>query len=101
MFFHDTEPTEIYTYCPPLSLLDSLPIIALTFASITACGFWAVAAVSRWCQPRVRPGKSLLRSSPNGGGGPSAGWWRGTCGSNAVDEARAPDRKSTRLNSSH
>src|SRR5207245_11199539 len=69
--FHATPTTEIYT----LSLHDALPIWPLSFGRstiLTKCGFFSIAA-PRWM---------ILPSSP-------------------LPASRGPDRKSTRLNSSH
>src|SRR5688572_31276054 len=72
-FFNDTAPTEIYT----LSLHDALPILARSTEFVLACRHMAMtAAVSRAILRR----RSATASFP----------WRAT-----------PDRKSTRLNSSH
>src|SRR5688572_31358658 len=76
-FFIDTPTTEIYT----LSLHDALPICVV-------CDWFHVRAVESWCRHQ---GARLRR-------------WN--CGSHVVRVVRSspvshPDRKSTRLNSSH
>src|SRR3712207_7281913 len=73
-FFNDTATTEIYT----LSLHDALPISA------------GAGLVLPWWQTGRRWG-SPGGSDPGGGG--VEGW--------SASGGRAPDRKSTRLNSSH
>src|SRR2546422_6623786 len=71
-FFNDTATTEIYT----LSLHDALPI--------WNHGRGAGPVRGRACAPQVPAGR-VDRGRPRGGGGDPPG----------------PDRKSTRLNSSH
>src|SRR3546814_7223400 len=34
LFFNDTSTTELYTYCPPLSLHDALPILRTALPSL-------------------------------------------------------------------
>src|SRR2546426_2361361 len=79
-FFNDTATTEIYT----LSLHDALPI------SDDGRGGGAPADA-----PAVRRAAHLLAAGPR----PQRGG--GDVGAREPDRDRAPDRKSTRLNSSH
>src|SRR5690349_22889726 len=72
-FFNDTATTEIYT----LSLHDALPISAGRPPAAARAG------CSTGCRPSSRPGR--FPAAPAGRAAPTA----------------RPDRKSTRLNSSH
>src|SRR3712207_8902444 len=80
-FFNDTATTEIYT----LSLHDALPILE---------GRRACRSLGRECHPRTGCGEPRR---PRLGRRPLCDQWRvgGLVG------RRIPDRKSTRLNSSH
>src|SRR3712207_7323490 len=84
-FFNDTATTEIYT----LSLHDALPI--LPFRKVRLRGLAAVSA-SVDGGPRGERQRRLGRGSEG---------WRGPRGVPPTSLRRAPDRKSTRLNSSH
>src|SRR3712207_7541346 len=79
LFFNDTATTEIYT----LSLHDALPI------------FWT----RNWAQARLSQWPSLTSGAPVLSFGRSASPAR-LCALGA-HRAPEPDRKSTRLNSSH
>src|SRR2546430_11317842 len=84
-FFNDTAPTEIY----PLSLPDALPIFTRSFCCHPPT---QRASARRFCSGRTdaRPWRSVCERRREG---------RGEGGRRSARST--PDRKSTRLNSSH
>src|SRR5207248_11475478 len=88
-FYHDTPTTHLYT----LSLHDALPIYSLPLPF----GFWVNSIILEFCY-----GMLIALAYREGFRLPVAGAWAlGIVAVAGYAAAATPDRKSTRLNSSH